>query len=214
MRFVLGLVAVVAGAVLTACSGGDDGGDGAPRPDAGSPATNALGTAAPTDVPASISELTRVCTTQVGFRGVTRYTATAGIHPVVLFQDHRGVGFAQSPVKLPDGWSVEEDAKVDDTSDLRRAQLVACSNRVEETPTGKRCEFGRGDSKVELELFDAAYEVKVYAATTGELKVTQTLVTDSSECPSFAAYRKGDRKYVNDPSTDDYINTLKALVAR
>lgn len=164
-------------------------------------------------MPAFLGEFDRVCTTQVRFPGVAAYEAAPGVHPVVLFEDFRGEGFVESSRQLPGGWAVEQDTNFEDTSDLEAAQLVACSDRVKEIPTGIKCDFEDDGEKIQLELVDADYELKVYAATTGELKQEQTLQARNTECPFIATFKKGDTTFVNEPSDDDYINALKPVVA-
>jgi hypothetical protein len=220
------VVAVLVAATLLAggaCGGGgDDGGDGATKGKAGddgaaAPTTTAVDPA--TEVPAFLSDYERVCTTQVGFGGASAYEAAPGVHPVVLFEDYRGEGFVQSSRSLPAGWAVQEDTDFKNTSDLAKAELVACSDRVKETPTGKQCTFkGDEDAKgddakpVDLELVDATYELKVYEARTAKLLSTSTLEATSTECPFIATFKKGDSTFVDQPSDDDYTAALKAAV--
>jgi hypothetical protein len=136
------------------------------------------------------------------------------VHPVVLFEDYRGEGFIDSSRTLPAGWGVEQDADYEDNKDLEVTQLVACSDRTTESPTGVMCTFegDKGEPATKLELVDATYELKVYAATTGELKHTATLEAKNSECPFIATFEKGDKTFVNEPSDDDYIGALKPVV--
>jgi hypothetical protein len=212
------VVVVVALGALGACGGGDDGGGDGDAASAGdatttTPAEGASSQAA--EVPKFLDDLERVCTTQVGFPGVAAYEAAPGTHPVVLFEDYRGEGFVQSSRTLPGGWAVEQDADYEDTKDLEVAQLVACSDRVAEHPTGVTCEFKDDDDPkgVELELVDATYQLKVYEATTGKLQHEQTLEAKNTTCPYFATFKKGDTTFVNQPSDDDYTNALKPVVA-
>lgn len=202
----VGVVCIVSGSC-----GGDDGSDGvATKATATSSATTA---ATESEVPAFIGEFDRVCTTRVGFPGVAAYEAAPGVHPVVLFEDFRGEGFVESARDLPAGWAVKQDTNFEDTTDLEAAQLVACSDRVKELPTGIQCDFEDDGKKTPLELVDADYELKIYAAATGELKHEQTLQARSTKCPFIATFKKGDTTFVNQPSDDDYINALKPVVA-
>jgi hypothetical protein len=217
------VVVVVAVLAMTAgaCGGGDEGGDsGAGAGNGGTTTTTTAKGADPkTEVPAFLSDYERVCTTQVGFGGAGTYEQAPGVHPVVLFEDYRGEGFVQSGRELPAGWAVQEDTNFKDTSDLAKAELIACSDRVKEAPTGKRCSF-KGDEKakgadaepVELELVDATYELKVYEARTAELVTTSTLEATSTDCPFIATFKKGDTTYVEQPSDDQYTAALKAAV--
>lgn len=215
---VVALVAIVA---LSACGGGG-GGDDTDKADsaqdaAASTTTSTTKTASAdsaAEVPKFIGEFDRVCTTQVGFGGVTAYEKAPGIHPVVLFEDFRGEGLVESARQLPAGWTITQDANFEDASELKAAQLVACSDRTAESPTGIRCEFDDDkEGKIELELVDATYQLKVYAASTGELQHEQTLEAKATKCPFIAAFRKGDTTFVHQPSDDDYTAALKAVVA-
>lgn len=217
--WVVVLVAVIAAG---ACGGGGGGGgddtkaaDSSRDAAASTTTAKAAGAVAAAEVPKFIGDFERVCTTQVGFGGVAAYEEAPGVHPVVFFEDFRGEGFVHSSRELPAGWSVTQDENFEDSSELKAAQLVACSDRVAESPTGIRCEFddNKDGGKVELELVDATYQLKVYAASTGELQHEQTLEAKATKCPFIAAFRKGDTTFVHQPSDDDYTAALKAVVA-
>lgn len=207
----------VAVVLLTSC-GGDDGaasrsGQDPPRSTTTAPRDAAEGAA--DEVPAFIGDFDRVCTTQVGFGGVAAYEKAPGIHPVVLFEDFRGEdSFVESSRQLPAGWGVTQDDNFEDSSELEATQLIACSDRTAESPTGIRCEFDDDEAgKVELELVDATYELTVYAAATGEVQHEQTLEAKETTCPFIATFRKGDTTLVDRPSDDEYIAALKPVVA-
>jgi hypothetical protein len=224
-RATVAVLAVVAVLALGACGGGGgDDGDSATEARSGSTTTTASAEGgaddAETEVPKFLGDYERVCTTQVGFAGASAYEEAPGVHPVVLFEDYRGEGFVQSSRSLPAGWAVTEDSDYEDTSDLAKAQLIACSDRTKETPTGKRCTFkGDKDAKeakdradVELELVDATYEHTVYEARTGEKKTTTTLEAHDADCPFIATFKTGDTTFVSQPSDDEYTAALKAIV--
>ena len=227
-RWVAGWFAVLALSAAAACGGGDGGSvddaggdDAAPKStaegesqseDAPKPAAKA---GSGQEVPAFLGDLKRVCTTQVGFLGLTPYEAGRGmVHPVALFEDYRGEGFIDTSRTLPVGWQIEQDEDYEDSSELRAIELVACSDRTTEAPTGVVCTFDgdKDEEGAKLELVDATYEVKVYAATTGELVHSATLEAKNTECPFIATFKKGDKTFVNEPSDDDYIGALKAVV--
>ena len=209
--------------VLAACGGGsgDDGGDAvAGSGDEGDAAATekAAGDADAVtrdELPPFLADLERVCTTQLGFLGLTPYDASKGmVHPVVLFEDYRGEGFIDSSRTLPAGWEVAQDEDYEDSTDLKPIELVACSDRVAEDPTGIMCTFkgDDGEPDTKLELVDATFELKVYAATTGELKHEATLEAKEDECPFIATFEKGDKTFVAEPSDDDYVAALKPVV--
>lgn len=209
MRFVrLGVLAVMV-AGLVACGGGDDA--DVTSDDAAATSTTAT-TEPEVDVPQFIGDFDRVCTTQVGFKGTAAYEGGPGVHPAVFFTDHRGEGFVASAQTLPAGWKVEQDADFEDNSELQKAQLVACLDRVEEIPTGVMCDFEDDGEQIKLELVDANFDLKVYAAATGGLKHEQRIEARNRECPFIATFEKGDTTYVNEPTDDQLINALKPVV--
>jgi hypothetical protein len=184
----------------------DDGGDGGDDPTTTEAEDDA-------DLPDFLGDFARVCTTQVGYDGAADYVAGPGVHPVILFEDYRGGDLVESSRTLPDGWSVEQDDDFEDNSELATAELLACSNRTEERPTGTMCDFENDDDTVTLELVDASYELVVYAAKTGEEVQRSTLEATSDGCPFIATFQEGDTAYVVEPEDDQYVNALKGVVA-
>ena len=223
-RWVAGLAVLLAVSVSAACGGGGDDGDGggggssaaASSGDDSEEKTGAVEKKArELEVPQFLGDLERVCTTQLGYLGVSAYERGQGmVHPVVLFEDYRGEGFVESSRSLPAGWQVEQDTDYEDNEDLKVTELVACSDRTAESPTGIVCTFegDDGEPPAKLELVDATYEVKVYAARTGELLHSTTLEATETECPFIATYEKGDKTFVDQPSDDEYIGALKPVV--
>jgi hypothetical protein len=207
--FRVGLLVVLT--ALTACGGG---GDSDVAADSGNKAGATTTTAAEpeVDVPAFPGDFDRLCTTQVGFKGVAAYEGGPGPHPLMFFDDHRGEGFVESAQQLPAGWKVEQDMNYEDNSDLQKTQLVACNDRVKEIPTGIVCDFEDDGEAIKLELVDSDYDLKVYAASTGELVHEAHLEARSKECPYVAAFQKGDKTFVNEPTEDQLINALKPVV--
>jgi hypothetical protein len=202
---------------LSGCGGGGGGDD----VDAKATTTTAAASATTTEkagpeLPKFASEFDRVCTTQVGFPGASSYEPVAGIHPMLFFEEHDGKTWVNSVRDFPDGWAVKEDSNFEDNSELKAVQLIACGDRVKETPTGKKCEFENKEkgTKKTLELVNSTTELKVYAATTGKVVKTEMIETHEDECPMFATYQDGDTTYVETPSEDQYTNALKSVVAQ
>ena len=204
------LMLVLLAIAFAGCGGGGDD-DVAATGDDDSATTTSANTP-DVDVPAFAGDFDRVCTTQVGFKGVAAYEGGPGPHPLIFFTDHRGEGFVESAQELPAGWKFEQDANYEDNSDLQKVQLVACNDRVKEIPTGVVCDFEDDGETIKLELVDADYELKVYAAATGELKHEAKLEARDKECPFLATFQKGDTTYVNEPTDDQLINALKPVV--
>lgn len=163
-----------------------------------------------------VGDFDRVCETQVGFAGADAYDTASGLHPVVLFVESGDPpSLSDSSRLLPAGWSVKNDAAYANNSELAAVQLVACSRRVETKANGT-CTFEGKDGAPDtiLEKTDTTYELTVYAATTGErVGEAQTLKAAPSECPMFAFIREGETKWFNNPTDDQYVNALKAVVA-
>ncbi len=218
---------------LAACGGGGDSGATTRAPAATSATTAATTRAATTTKPASatttrttsagagqsteglpqfLSDFDQVCNTQVGFGGAKPYAKTPGVHKVVFFDDYRGESQVESSSQLPEEWIVTEDANFEDNSELAEIELVACSERTAERPTGKKCDLDDDGTTVTLELVDDADELKVYEATTGKEVGGATIEAERDDCPSFTFYQKGDTTHVAEPDEDDYINALKAHV--
>jgi len=196
---------------LGACGGG--GGDDSSDVASGDDKTTTTAAAEPeVDIPAFPGDFSRVCTTQVGFKGVAAYEGGPGTHPLILFTDHRGESYVETSQELPAGWKIEQDMNYEDNSDLQPTQLVGCIDRVKEIPTGTICEFEDDGEQTKLELVNGDYMVKVYAASSGELKHEQAIEVRETECPSFVAYQKGDKTWVAEPSDDQLINALKPVV--
>lgn len=205
-RLLLLLVAITA----AACGGGADS-EVSGAADAAAAATTSPSTPA-ADIPPFAGEFERVCTTQVGFEGVAAYEGGPGPHPLIFFNDHRGEGFVKSSQELPAGWTVEEDMDYDDNSDLQKTELIACNDRVKEIPTGVICDFENDGDTVKLELVDADYDLKVYAASTGELKHEARIEARNTDCPVIVAFKKDDTTHVNQPTEEQLINGLKPVV--
>lgn len=210
LRILLAGMALLA---LGACGGGDTETTAGAGATVTTESTATSSTTPAAELPQFASNFDRVCTTKVGFPGATTYEPGPGPHPVILFEEHRGKNFITASVDLPQGWAIKEDTNYQDNSELRAVQLIACSDRVKETPTGKQCDFESKGEKVKLELVDATYELTVYEAKTGKQVSKSTLEAKSDDCPYIAAYEKGDTTYVEEPSDDQYINALKPVVA-
>ncbi len=199
---------------LGACGGGGGGDDAKATTTAPAGAVTTAQSAA--ELPKFASEFDRVCTTQVGFPGATSYEPVPGLHPMLFFEEHRGKSWVNSARDFPQGWAVKEDTNFEDNAELKAVQIIACGDRVKETPSGKQCEFENKSkgTKTKLELVNSTTELKIYAATTGKLVKTEMIETKVTECPYFATYQDGDTTYVETPTEDQYTNALKSVVAQ
>jgi hypothetical protein len=219
VRAIGALVALcIATVLLSGCAGTNPGNASAgPTANPGGATAAATGQTAAKDLPTFMMDFDRVCETQVGFGGAAAYDATAGLHPVALFTDHGDPPtLINSSVTFPAGWTVTEDADFANNSELAGVQLVACSRRTKATPNGTMCDFtpNDGGAAITLELTDTAYELTVYAASTGKkVGEPKTLEASDTECPMFASFKEGDTRYLNSPTEDQYVNALKGSVA-
>lgn len=176
---------------------------------AGSEATEAAA-----ELPGFMSDFDRVCNTQVGYTGATSFVAAApGVAPIVLLEEYQDGGdYIESARQLPAGWTVEQDSNYEDNSELKAIQLVGCLEQLTATPNGTMCEFDSEGTKVNLELVDGTFELRVYAATTGEQVGAVPLEAKGTECPMFATFREGDTTYFNTIDDDQVINAIKTFV--
>lgn len=214
--------AVATALVLAACGGGSS--DGAADDSSGDPVSSDTGTvdggAVDADLPVTSLGFDQVCASQVGFSGAAEYDASApGPHPVVMFRTNGDdVGFFSSAATLPAGWELETDDDFDDNSDLAAAQLVSCLSVVEQVPTGIMCDLESEDDDgnveiVTLEVVDVTYEMKIYAARTGELVGTETIAAIDASCPTFTFLDEGQTQYLNREDEADTVNALKSYVS-
>jgi hypothetical protein len=203
--------------VASACGGGGDDVVGAgvtAAPEAGAPAPEEPATVADAgELPAFMSEFSRVCTTQVGFPGAATYSGEPGLHPIALFEEYRDEdNYLETSRTLPAAWVITQDADYEDNTELARVELVGCADLVVETPTGTMCTFDADGEEISLELVDATYEVAVYEATTGEQVASERVQASRTTCPAIVSYTEGQTQLVNDPTDDQIINVLKPVV--
>ena len=236
MTRVVVLTGVLVMALLTACGGGggasggggdtgDSTGDTASEgaaADAGSEAagggaagtpSDAAGGTQPAELPAFLSEFSRVCTTQVGFPGAASYNKEPGTHKIQLFEEfEEGGNWIETSRQLPKDWVVTQDADFEDNSELAAIELIGCLDIVSEKPNGTKCDFDSDGKTVTLELVDVNYELTVYEATTGTSLGKKKLQAKSTECPYFATFEEGDTTYNNEVDDPPLINAIKPFV--
>lgn len=128
----------------------------------------------------------------------------AGPHPIAVFhlqdqnREHRLRRVDFTGVLPGSGFS-SVDSQV---------QIVACSDRIEELPTGLKCDF-QGTS---AELYDATYRVRLMEARTGSFAGSLLVHPSLRRCPTFAVLNsRSPRAYVL-PSPDDYMRAAQQTV--
>ena len=114
------------------------------------------------------------------------------LHPIVLYSQNSFDGevydlMFPSQTDLPEDWTVAVDG------DYSVVELVGCLARVQETlvETCEGYELDETDEQGTVELYDAVYELSIFAARTGELVGTETIETFMDECPSFVMFSTG-----------------------
>jgi hypothetical protein len=127
-----------------------------------------------------------------------------GIHPVLGFGSRPYDTNAEklTSLDLPEGFTVKWDK---DKNVYTEIQLVACAKRTTDTVV-KKCDGYKKDGKPTgqvLNLHSTTYEVKLYAAKTGDVVASKTIDAPGKECPMFA---------LND-QTDEYVAIDEQVVA-
>lgn len=121
------------------------------------------------------------------------YDASSGsLHPIALYSQNSFDGtiydfMFPSQTNLPEEWTVPVDQPFSDI------ELVGCLARVSETLV-ESCEGYEIDETSDsgtVEIYDAVYELTIYAPKTGEVIGTETIETFMDECPSFVMFSTG-----------------------
>jgi hypothetical protein len=121
-------------------------------------------------------------------KGAAAYDqTTAGIHPVLGFgsRPYEADAAKLSPLDIPEGFSRKW---AQGQNNLAEIQLVVCAKRTTDTVV-KKCDGYKKDNKPTgqvVTLHSTAYDVKVYAARTGEEVAAKTFDAPGKECPMFA----------------------------
>jgi hypothetical protein len=145
------------------------------------------------------------------------YDAAESLHPIALYSQNSFDGSVYdfmfpSQTNLPEEWSVPVDQP------FGAIELVGCLARTEETLV-ERCEGYEIDGEDQtgtVEIYDAVYELTIYAAQTGEVVGTETIDTFMDECPSFVMFTTGsgedlvEERYAQ--PTDELVNLVESYV--
>ncbi len=178
---------LAAGVLVVACGGG-----ATPTSPAGADPTPAAATDAPpapadsVTVPEvnSLTDFGDVCR-GVRLSGATAYDpARAGVHPLVTVAgeppDYSVAGFG-----LPDEWDPVSGQE-------QTVELVVCLDRVAstfiQTCTGYKDDDDQETGRT-VELYDATYDVRLVAATTGEVVAQTQLEAAGDSCPMVVYFK-------------------------
>ncbi len=176
------------------------------------------GTAPPSD-PAELKSfhLADVCKGAMIDAAAAYDASSSGPHLIALYSQNSfdetiyDVMFP-SQTNLPEEWTVPVDQPFSDI------ELVGCLARVEETlvETCEGYELDETDEEGKVEIYDAVYELTIYAAKSGEVLGTETIETFMDECPSFVMFSTGPgedlvEEWYGQP-TDELVNLVESYV--
>jgi hypothetical protein len=117
-----------------------------------------------------------------------------------------------SQTSFPEDWTVAVDQPFSDI------ELVGCLARVEETlvETCEGYEIDETNDEGTVEIYDAVYELTIYAPKTGEVVGTETIETFLDECPSFVMFSTGSGEDLVEERygqpTDELANLVESYV--
>ncbi|MCA9919298.1 MAG: hypothetical protein KC445_15170 [Anaerolineales bacterium] len=117
-----------------------------------------------------------------------------------------------SQTDLPEAWTTAFDQPFSDI------ELVGCLARTEATlvDTCEGYELDEEDREGKVEIYDATYELTIYAAKTGEVLGTETIETYMDECPTFVMFSTGDGEDLVEERygspDDELVNLVESYV--
>lgn len=176
------------------------------------------GTEPPSD-PAELKSfhLAEVCTGTVIDVAAAYGAGSSDLHPIVLYSQNSFDAeiydlMFPSQTNFPEEWTVAIDG------DYSVVELVGCLARVQETlvETCEGYELDETEEQGTVELYDAVYELTIYAAQTGELIGTETIETFMDECPSFVMFSTGSGEDLVEERygqpNDELVNLVESYV--
>ncbi len=172
----------------------------------------------PPDDPALLQSfhLAAVCS-GTAIAAAAPYDAAGSLHPIALYSQNSFDGAVYdfmfpSQTNLPEAWTVPVDQPFSDV------ELVGCLARTEETlvESCEGYEIDGEDQTGTVEIYDAVYELTIYAAQTGEVVGTETIDTFLDECPSFVMFSTGSGEDLVEERygqpTDELVNLVESYV--
>lgn len=217
-RFAVGVLALCAVAGLAGCGGGDDDSDAAAQTaeeenveegveenvdEDDVEATIPEQTSPPTIAEVNIlTDFGDVCR-GVSLAGATAYDpARTGIHPLITMGGEPPT-YEQIGALLPDQWdpAIGEEQTV---------ELVVCLDRttamLTQTCDGYLDDDGNESGNM-VEMYDASYDVRLVAATTGEAVASTQMDATDTECPVLVVFD------ADDPIEEQYAEPTDELTA-
>ena len=211
-RFAGAVLALCALAGLAACGGDDD--DATAQTavqnddDQASDEADDTGAAVEATSPPTIAEVNILTDFGDVCRGVTLDGATAydgtrtGVHPIMTMAGEPP-SYDQAGANLPDKWDPAIGSE-------QTVELVVCLDRtattLTQTCTGYLDDSGN-DTGNKVEMYDASYDVRLVAATTGEEVATTQMDATEPDCPTIALFDEGD------PTEEEYAEPTDELTA-
>ena len=139
----------------------------------------------------------------VSLAGATAYDpARTGIHPLITMAGEPPT-YEQVGALLPDQWdpAIGEEQTV---------ELVVCLDRTTATLT-QTCDGylddDGNDSGNTVEMYDASYDVRLVAATTGEVVASTQMDATDTDCPMLVVFD------ADDPVEEQYAEPTDELTA-
>ena len=146
---------------------------------------------------------------------VPAYVAEPGsgkIHPVLVFENRfsEANSFSQiypSTLKFPVPWMVDSDG------DFSTVEVVACLEKADTTFV-QTCDYTDDDTGDEflLDVYNATYDVHVYAAQSGEELGGTTLFAETDDCPMFHMFSNPKEDYFASVSMVELQEFLAPIV--
>ena len=216
-RFAVGVLALCAVAGLAGCGGGDDDADAGAQTASQDAADDQASAESSEDVAPTAPEATSPPTIAevniltdfgdvcrgVSLDGATAYDAArTGVHPQITMAGEPP-SYEQVGALLPDKWDpvIGQEQTV---------ELVTCLDRTTATLT-QTCDGylddDGNDSGNTVEMYDASYDVRLVAATTGEVVASTQMDATDTECPMLVVFD------ADDPVEEQYAEPTDELTA-
>ena len=195
-RFAVGVLALCALAGLAGCGGDDD--DAGAQTASQAEASDQASAEPSEDVAATVPDVTALPTIPevniltdfgdvcrgVSLDGATAYDAArTGIHPLITMAGEPPE-YEQAGALLPDKWDpvIGQEQTV---------ELIACLDRTAATLT-QTCDGylddAGNDTGNKVEMYDASYDVRLVAATTGDVVASTQMDATDPDCPTLVVF--------------------------
>ncbi|MCK9902791.1 hypothetical protein CC117_00150 [Parafrankia colletiae] len=201
-RLALTTVTVAAVGCLVACGSSGGGGDGG---------GGNSGSVQAVDGPVDRGSLNEVCDGKVALNSAAPFAGPAP-HPVTVFSQQQGndPSGPRFPIRLVSELNQEEHSAFQ--SPMERTQLVACAERVADTPTEVVCRFDLG-AQDRVPFFRTAYRITVREARTGKVVATVPVDPAAEGCPTSVRVTWAGAKVFSAPADRQLVSALQAFTS-